>query len=249
MNDNLTDRNFWLNYWEEKNEIVKTEVKSQYLFSKAFNKSVKEIKPKSAVEIGGFPGFFAIYLKKYLNIPVTIFDYVIHIKIFEELLAYNGLNKDDIGVIEGDMFDYAIDKKYDFVYSVGLIEHFKDIQNIIKIHLQFCNEGKRVFIVLPNFRSINGYINKLFDRSHYDAHNIDCMDITYLREEAKKAGMKNISCYYQGKFSIWVEPDVKLNLFNKFFYKAIWFSGKILTKIFPFESKWFSPYIILEGDN
>ena len=143
------------------------------------------------------------------------------------------------------MFKYQPQQQYDFVLSCGLIEHFLDTEDIIKRHIAFLKPGGTLFITLPNFKSVNGWFQKKFDKENYDKHNIDCMDPALLAEICEKAGLKEVKSAYFGHFSIWLENEKQRPLLLRLFKKIIWLKGKVLTKIIPFESKGLSPYIIL----
>jgi len=54
---------------------------------------------KNAIELGGFPGYYATYLKKYQHLDTTLFDYFIHHDIINQLLIKNGLKPEDIHII------------------------------------------------------------------------------------------------------------------------------------------------------
>ena len=47
----------------------------------------------------------------------------------------------------------------------------------------------------------------------------------------------------------WLENNKKHSIITRTFLKALWYAGKIPTKLLGFESRLLSPYIILEGKN
>jgi len=239
---NLTDRQFWLDYWENKEGLI-FEVKEGYILSKILKEIVKKNNIKTGIELGGFPGYYAIYLKKYLNIDSTLFDYIIHPGIVEKLINKNSLKSNDINLIEADLFNYETHKKYDLVLSVGLIEHFEDTKNIISKHLNFLNNDGVLFINIPNFRGFNGLIQKIFDPEIYKKHYIPCMDIPYLLKICQELDLKNINIKYYGGFMIWLENYKSKSIFFKLIFKTVWFIFKVFFKIIPIETKLFSPYI------
>jgi 2-polyprenyl-3-methyl-5-hydroxy-6-metoxy-1,4-benzoquinol methylase len=165
----------------------------------------------------------------------------------KKVLEKNNLNDQDIKLIEADLFQYKAEEKYDLVLSCGLIEHFKDTKDIIARHLEFLNPEGTLFITLPNFRGVNGWVQKTFDRDNYDKHHIECMDPELLRKFVEELGLKVIKSSYIGKFSVWLENKDQKSMLIKTFIKSIWYIGKVFTKIFPFESKALSPYILLEA--
>ncbi|QEC77636.1 class I SAM-dependent methyltransferase [Mucilaginibacter ginsenosidivorax] len=244
MSNELTDKAFWANYWESKKDIA-FNVPVNHTFHKLLSKLITENKLSSAIELGGFPGYYTIFLKKYFGLKTALFDFYIHPKTLKEVLNINDLSEKDISVIEGDLFKYEPQAQYDLVLSCGLIEHFNDTKDIINKHLSFLKPGGTLFITLPNFTGVNGWMQRKFDRDNYDKHNISSMNPNLLANYCTSLGLKNVKAYYYGQFSIWLENRAQQPGLVKLFFKALWFTGKITTKIIPIESKLLSPYIVL----
>lgn len=244
MENLLTDREFWINFWNNRTDLSVT-IPENYLFHKELATIIKTQDVKTAIELGGFPGFYSVFLKKYFKLDVTLLDYFIHQPIINHLLDINKLKEEDVKVIETDLFNYKLEKQYDLVLSFGLIEHFNDVADIINRHIAFVKPGGTLFITLPNFKAVNGWFQKNFDRENYDKHNIDSMNPELLKAICEKAGLKEVKSGYYGRFSIWLENESHKSVGVRLVKKAIWFTGKVVTKIIPFESKMLSPYIIL----
>lgn len=102
MENKLTDQKFWTNYWESKPDLSIT-IDKNYLFHQQLEQITKKNKIQTAIELGGFPGYYSIFLKKYLGVNTTLFDYFIHQDILRKVLTKNGLNENDITVIEADL--------------------------------------------------------------------------------------------------------------------------------------------------
>ena len=246
MSNHLTDRNFWTHYWESKPDLA-IPISRDYLFSQQLAEIIKRKKPQSAVELGGFPGYYTIFLKKYFGIEATLFDYFVHPGILDSVLHRNGLTQTDITVIESDLFTYIPEKQYDLVLSCGLIEHFEDTKDIITRHLAFLKPGGTLFITLPNFRSVNGWVQKSFDKENYVKHNVECMDSELLAGILTELNLEVLQSGYFGRYSVWLENRNEKSVLTKAFIKTIWLIGKVATKLVPFESKALSPYIVLEA--
>ncbi len=246
MSNNLTDHTFWKDFWESKKGLI-FKIKPDYTFSDMLGRLIKERNIKTAMELGGFPGYYSVFLKKYFDLEVTLFDYFIHSEIIDDLLALNDLRSSDIEIIEADLFTYQPEKKYDLVSSFGLIEHFEDTKDIMKRHLSFLNDEGTLFITLPNFKGVNGWVQKTFDQYNYDKHHIESMDLELLSSIAKELGLKEVKTYYHGGFSTWLENKESKSAWSKAVVKGIWLTGKIFIKAFKFESEALSPYIILEA--
>ncbi|RZJ90401.1 MAG: class I SAM-dependent methyltransferase [Chryseobacterium sp.] len=246
MSNQLTDRGFWVNYWERKTGLS-VNIPSDYLFHDQLSQIIKKRNVKTAIELGGFPGYYAVFLKKYLKIDVTLLDYFVHQPITDNLLRTNGLDGKDIHIIETDLFSYKPVQQYDLVLSCGLIEHFNDTADIINRHISFLKPGGTLFITLPNFKAINGWFQKQFDHENYDKHNIDCMNPELLATICRNAGLEVKQATYFGNFSIWLEDEQKKPFGVRIFKKVVWTLGKVFTKLVPFNSRQLSPYIIIEA--
>lgn len=180
-----------------------------------------------------------------MGIEATLLDFVIDEDTIRKLLDINNLNVDDITTIEGDLFSHVLESKFDLVMSNGLIEHFDDTRFIIQQHTSFLSPGGCLFITLPNFRGLNGWFQKTFDRDNFDKHFIDCMDLHYLTRLCIELGLKDIKVFYSGRFMLWLENEQTLNLWIRIFRRSMWLVLKVLTKILPFESKALSPFIVI----
>ncbi|HZY40200.1 MAG TPA: class I SAM-dependent methyltransferase [Mucilaginibacter sp.] len=246
MEQNLTDRAFWKSFWESRKGII-FQLKPNYVFGDLLAKLIKEKNIKTAIELGGFPGYYATYLKKYQGLDTTLFDYFIHEGLINQLLEANGLKPGDIHIIESDLFEYKVESPYDMVLSFGLIEHFNDTKAIIETHLQFLKPGGVLFITLPNFKSINGWVQRKFDKENYDKHNINSMDPKLLAKCITELGLTEVESSYHGKFTVWLENKSEQRGLAKAVVKTIWVAGKLFTKIVPMESKTLSPYIWVKG--
>ena len=246
MENNLTDRSFWKAFWESKKDLI-FYIKPDYVFGDILAKLIKENGIKSAVELGGFPGYYSIYLKKYEHLDTTLFDYYVHEGLVKQLLAKNGLQDGDIKIIEADLFNYTPAEKYDMVLSFGLIEHFSDTKAIINTHLQFLKPGGTLFITLPNFTGVNGWVQRKFDLDNYNKHYIDCMNPAFLAESCKQLGLKNIESYYHGKYTVWLENREQKSGIVKALVKGIWIGIKVASKLTSKQSKALSPYIVVKA--
>jgi len=246
MSNELTDRKFWANYWESKTGLA-FRVPENYTFHQLFKKLLADQSIKSAIELGGFPGYYAIFLKKYFGLNTSLFDFYVHEPILKEVLEANELTQQDVKVIEGDLYKYEPQEQYDLVLSCGLIEHFNDTKDIIARHLTFLKPGGTLFITLPNFTGVNGWVQRTYDMDNYNKHNISSMNPTLLADHCKQLGLKNVEAYYYGHFSIWLENMKQQSGLTKGFLKALWLAGKVFTKVVPVESKALSPYIVVKA--
>lgn len=236
MNE-LTDCKFWENYWANA-QIAKTD-------SVFFSELVRDLPVNvESIEIGGFPGKLAVYFNKEKKCKVTILDFFISETIVEKVEAINNLERGEIKTIKADFLTFESEKKYDIVSSFGFIEHFENTQNIIQKHVDLLNKDGYLLVTLPNFRGINGWVQKKFDKSNYDIHNIESMDLKLLRSICVDLKLKSFEVDYFGRPTVWIEPDAKINNFTKLFLKYL---GMILRFVPFLKNEFLSPFIYIKA--
>lgn len=241
---NLTDRKFWEDYWHSKDNLV-FEIPENFVLTDVLKGILKDNKISNALEIGGFPGHYSVYLAKKFGTKATVLDYVIVPEIIRELIRKNGCREDEVNWIETDLFEISASPAYDLVFSNGLIEHFEDTKTIIEKHVQFLKPGGTLLLSLPNFRGFNGWLQKNFDPENYSKHYIQSMDLVLLRNICEGLGLKQVEARYHVAFMMWLENIREKSFLFRISFRAVWLILKIISKILPFTSRTFSPYIVV----
>jgi 2-polyprenyl-3-methyl-5-hydroxy-6-metoxy-1,4-benzoquinol methylase len=146
-------------------------------------------------------------------------------------------------------------KKYDIVFSYGVIEHFKDPGQLISIFSDFLNPGGLVISLVPNLNGLMGAISKCFVRDIFYMHRV--MNSKQLRKYHEQNGLVNLKTGYAGTFTLSALPLVKSKVW---IYKPGSIQRKIMSVLFGMidkaannffkltrinlPSRYFSPYII-----
>lgn len=108
MEDNLLlDKEHWGKYWEK---YIYESVPDNHLLD---NYLPKDIKGKTSIEIGVFPGFLSIYAYKKGFSEVSFIDFYIDPVIIKKIEDKNN-TPNIINYIEGDFLKYQPEKQYDF---------------------------------------------------------------------------------------------------------------------------------------
>lgn len=236
--NNLTDRNFWKEYWSN---YVYEKVPVHSEFDDYLTPAMRDGKGKTSIEIGGFPGTMSLCFRRKGYSP-TLLDFYIDPTIIEGLEKANGFKKGDIECIESDFFAFKPTKLYDLVFSIGFIEHFADTADVIRRHADLVKPGGQLLIILPNFRGINGWVQRTFDRKNYDIHNISSMVPSRLRAILARLPLDNARVVYTRKPMLWLEPNGRPG--NKVARMVVKFFSYAL-KLFPIPSRLLSPYIVI----
>lgn len=212
---------------------------------------------KTFFEVGcGSSGWLPYFAKKY-GYRVSGLDYSeVGCQLAEKNLEMLNIDHDTILCKDFFLPDPSEGKKFDVVFSYGVIEHFSNPQEIVGIfNKNFLNDGGAMITLVPNFTGVNAWMTKIFMRDVYDIHNkITAKQLAAYHTEN---GMKVLKNGYAGVFSLGVMPLIKSNhwMFKKdtarrrFFLFLFNTVDKILARIFkllPFDmpSRLFSPYVI-----
>ncbi|MEZ5308586.1 MAG: hypothetical protein R2684_15685 [Pyrinomonadaceae bacterium] len=162
--ETLTDREYWEGYWEKgihevPEEIALIDNKYADALYYPFRKFIDSSKPISALEIGGAPGLFVSGLTKmHPNLKPGVLDYtdrgVNETKAVSEKFGIN------IAIHKKDMFvdDLSDLPPYDVVYSLGVVEHYEDLELSFDKHLECAGPGGIVIFGLPVFLGINDWL-------------------------------------------------------------------------------------------
>ncbi len=238
MDNKLTDREYWTNYW------------SHYEFKRIpekvfFYKYVERLKgAENFIEIGGFPGLMAVYFYKNVCKNVSILDYYIDPSIVNKLEKLNAVPQNSIQCIESDFFEFKTEKKYDLVFSYGFIEHFDNTKDVILRHVHLLSDKGKLLVILPNFRGLNGFIQYLFDRETYNAHNLKSMIIERLRTILNEFALSKFEVRYFRKPMFWLQPKPGISKLLRGTVRLFSYA----LKIFPVPCRLLSPYIIIYAE-
>ncbi|MBD3168423.1 MAG: methyltransferase domain-containing protein [candidate division Zixibacteria bacterium] len=178
----LTEKEYWDSYWNDFKLPVEHKKSSGNLYINeildTLSRHIPSEKELRVLEIGGAPGQYLAYIAREFDCRVTSLDYS---STGCEATRHNfellGLEAE---VIEADLFGEEINRftSYDVVYSLGFVEHFDDITDVVKRHLRFLKDDGVLIIGFPNFLGVNGWIMKRFDKQTLDRHNLKVMELS-----------------------------------------------------------------------
>ena len=131
---------------------------------------IQKYKPKRILEVGCGNSTWLPYIAKKYGIDVYGLDYsekgCVQARNRLEVEGVNGT------ILCGDLFDISALEigKFDFVYSLGLIEHFENTENIQKHLLDLVEEGGVLLSEVPNLYSIHGLLSFLYQPRQLEKH-------------------------------------------------------------------------------
>jgi SAM-dependent methyltransferase len=196
----LTDKNRW-RYKKDHatlNNLNRIRKREEWL------QVVKKYVPSTELnylELGCAPGQYSAVLAEGTDWNISGIDYSDDSDIFLDTMSLVGK---DAELFHIDMFNEKINKAFDIVISVGLVEHFRGemLENVFRLHDSYLTNGGYLIIQIPNFTGFNYAWHYLFDRPDLDNHNIDVMQLQSLEWFADK-GYEIVFNDYVGPLRVW----------------------------------------------
>lgn len=253
--EKLSEKEFWENYWKT-NKIDGGEIKrSKRSLS---TNSILDILDKylpvkegfHTLEIGGAPGRYLIYMGKNFKYHLHSLDYS---KVGNEQTIKNMRTAlIPVKVYEGDLFSESFNKDlplFDIVYSLGFIEHFQDLNLVVKKHTELLKPGGILLLGVPNLGGIYRIFLKRTATDILAIHNLDSMKIENWKKFEKDL---NLTSLFKGDI-MGFEPLVmnrreKKNIISYFLHYVVVGLMLIFSYRFnflrKFNSKYWSGYLI-----
>lgn len=243
----LSSQGDWRKHWG-KHELVRV-IPENFSWHDSLKKAANEIDgTRCSIELGGFPGNFSVYLKKYCGFDVALIDYLVDHNVINQLFAINGLKaENDVTVIDADVFSFVPQKKYSLVCSFGLVEHFTDLKSILACHLKFMQPNGILLVTLPNFKGVNGLLQRLFDPENLAIHNLKVMDLMLLEKTLLELGMVNVDVQYYPSTQVWLEGLRYRSLILRLLVRVTGKTINLLSIVFGKKNKYFSNSIVISA--
>lgn len=162
----LMDENDWSEIWNKR--IIKAiDIVFRFNMWRSYKKFLKEIglcSESRVLELGCGTGKNSLKIYKDYNCKITLVDNCkAIIKKSKEMFKKNNVNAK---FILKDIFTLKLNKKYNLVFSEGLIEHFsgKERKKIFKIHKKFVKRNGYILILVPHSSKLYWFIRNLSEK-------------------------------------------------------------------------------------
>jgi 2-polyprenyl-3-methyl-5-hydroxy-6-metoxy-1,4-benzoquinol methylase len=258
--DKLSSKEYWDEVLKKANLPVMVSLKqySPWLINSFFRKFIQAGNYKTLIEVGSGSSAWLPFLAQEYNLEVSGLDYSeTGCKICEENLKMLGINFDEI--ICEDVLKWDSGKKYDIIISFGVVEHFENPGEILKIMHSHLAENGLIITIVPNLLGISGKLTKYFLPDVYGIHKI--ISRNYLKKLHEISGYECLKNDYTGFFYPVVIPwSVKTTGFffkkgslrRKLTMRIIELINAFITRLLRttkirFSSQYFSPFVICIG--
>jgi SAM-dependent methyltransferase len=243
----LTENSFWENYW--KKIKLPSEVDLRFSFDRCLSQALADYFPQTGTvfEVGCAPGKWLAFAAKKFGLHPSGIEYS-QGGIAATKRNFHMLNISYGSLIAADFFKTSPDKLYDVVMSFGFIEHFDDVDHVVKMHLSWLKPGGILILGIPNFSGLNGVVQSILDKDILDKHNLNIMNLAYFEQLTNKFNIEPLFIDYICSF----EPALAIPKYRfgspiQFFTRGVLFGMRVLRK-FRFldyvNSKYFSSYIL-----
>ncbi|HCO95683.1 MAG TPA: hypothetical protein DIU00_17345 [Phycisphaerales bacterium] len=241
--ERLTEKKYWEDRWDRTRLPAIVEPTTKHPVRKEIIRIFKNFLPMkelSIIEIGGAPGKYLAYLSKYHGYETSIIDYSeIGCQKTRENFDLLGLN---VNIYNRDFFgDFSDIPRFDVVLSMGFIEHFNDLDDVFRRHVNLLQKNGFLVIGVPNYSGIS---QKVLSRTAPDMlsrHNLDAMDLKNWSILETTYGLIPLFKGYIGGFEPKnlkrCEHRTLRNLFIRYFFKML----HTLMSPFSFLRKYNSP--------
>ena len=228
----LTDDEFWNDHWGGRNLPIEYSRKDRYRMHRAILKvfdryaSPSVSGESSVMEIGGAPGGYLAALARSGYCANALDISTKGCEILQENFDLLGL---DIDIHQMDLrtVDEANLPQYDLVYSLGVIEHFDDYDDIIALHMKIAKPGGIIIIGAPNFNGLNRPLLRLTRPDIFEWHNLDAMRVHRWLEQTPVEESELVWRGYIGGFN----PQIFLNANRKFVPRILSFVADMSNRV------------------
>lgn len=156
--------------------------------------------PQTILEVGCGNSHWLPYLGKLFGARVEGIDY--SPVGCEQARAQLDANNIDGEIHCADLFasDEAFADRFDFVYSLGLVEHFDHLESVLTSMAHFVKPGGLLFTEVPNLGSVHGLLSWIYQPEVLAKHQI--ITLKDLKKAHGRVGMDVTGGEYVGLFSL-----------------------------------------------
>ncbi|RIA10262.1 methyltransferase family protein [Flavobacteriaceae bacterium MAR_2010_72] len=239
----LTSKTYWEAYYKN-NPVDRAHIRNvcgfydefwDQFFSEAGNDD-------TLIEIGGFPGRYLAYLSSKYKLNPICLDYNSDVDKIQSAFATMGVA--NYQIIQEDFLEFKPKQQYDYVMSNGFVEHFKNFDDILDLHMPYLKSRGKLLIMIPNMRGYIRWYKWLVDYQNLKIHNRKCMSLNVFKAFSIRNNLNILHLGYFGYFPYNVHQS--LNSFQKLIYNfhRILFKKGLNKIVYKYPSSLFSSTII-----
>lgn len=195
----LTDESYWTTLWDGQQYKVRhlrwVYVANRHL-AKLFQRALANLENPTLIELGCADSLWLPYLAKNYDCECYGIDFSeLGCQLVQRNLALAGVNGT---ILCEDIFTYVKTHiaKFDFVYSMGLIEHFTSPQAVLEEMYTLLKPGGTMLTIIPNLRGMYTPIARIASPKLLATHRV--IPPTTLAELLRNVGFQVTEFGYTG---------------------------------------------------
>jgi SAM-dependent methyltransferase len=198
---NIVEKSFWENdyYWAEAKLPCRVDMEMPFdrSLARALAAQAPAASGERVLEVGCAPAKWLIFYAERFGARVAGIEYSEKgARLSRENLAAAGVAGE---VHEADFLEME-PEQHELVVSIGFIEHFDDPMEVLARHLEFVAPGGRLAVGVPNFRGLNGALQRLAEPRYLALHNTTAMRRGLFRGFARTHDLELLHLGYLGGF-------------------------------------------------
>ena len=207
--EDLTGRGYWDRIYCRARPVGRGWHPTDYdafVLERALMAEIDHCQPKSLLEVGCGNSAWLPYLARNTGASVAGIDYSKPgCELVRQSLKAEGISGHVYNV---DFLTASVKEigRYDFVFSLGVVEHFAELDVVLSHLLAFVNPGGVLWTEVPNLRSIHGLLSWVWNPKVLAKHRL--VGKTELVRAYHRLGLTGVRAGYRGLFSFNVVPWV-----------------------------------------
>jgi 2-polyprenyl-6-hydroxyphenyl methylase/3-demethylubiquinone-9 3-methyltransferase len=172
----------------------------QLIIAQAIATCMRMAHPRSILEVGCGDSMWLPWVARMSTATITGLDYSPRgCRLVEDRLAQSGRGS---RVICADLFTVPAQEvgRHELVYSLGLIEHFTDLDLVLGRLRSMVAPGGTLLSVVPNLDSIHGGMTRIWQPLHN--RGFRRLSLREVRESYMRMGLTDVRAWYIGAFPL-----------------------------------------------
>jgi 2-polyprenyl-3-methyl-5-hydroxy-6-metoxy-1,4-benzoquinol methylase len=199
----LTDQHYWqtVSSWYSDGDISGTSE-----FQRLFNRFLPQRSDWSVIEVGACPGNHLLALARSHGYSPVALDFLPAVQSLPAAFGRHGIA---LEVIEQDFLTLRASRRFNVVMSFGFVEHFTDVEDILRRHWALVADGGFLIVGVPTLTPMQMALRRLILvpgrlESVLAVHNTQAMDVRVLTRWCRQLPNATlVKCGYMSQMETW----------------------------------------------
>jgi SAM-dependent methyltransferase len=248
--NHLTDQKYWVKNWSA---VVHSDVSPAIRPRPGAQEFFYQFLPKrrdwSVIEIGAYPGRKLLELSLSHGYQPTAFDFLPAVLDLPPVFEKYGIP--NLEAVCEDLFKHQNSTRYNVVMSFGFLEHFNDLDDVLRRHWDLVEDQGFLVIEVPSFGPLQMLLRRLILKREtleevLRSHNTSVMDLMVLKDACGRLPQNElVFADYIGGMRTWFHHSQSYVRKDRVWILWLWKVLGLVPTFFGWTTKAFSPNILL----